>query len=252
MTRERLEVHNKITSNGQSVSPKPYQVSRKMYHTPKTPGFASLPPRPQRIPLHHQSLVQNKRTDVFTVSWPPELPPKGVPGNPPPRSYPHDDDVSVGHEFEGVTLSPNCSYVDFFDTYWRKQGCLPNEAAREAWRRGVGKEGIVKQKQRYEDQRALEQEVKKRHVSESGQKEWSSNLGEGPSGPTNHEYLSSSDASRKGETSRESVAGDEGCMVINDAGSDKRGGIKVPRAGKWWKDIDDMTWAFGNQVPDEV
>ena len=98
--------------------------------------------------------------------------------------------------------------------------------------------------QQHEYQKALEREARERYGNGSRLSRWSSNLVEDlPDSEPG--YSSSSDASTKVASSRTSETGGEGSMVMNVVGSNGKREIWMPLLQKQWKDVTDMTWAFG-------
>ena len=156
---------------------------------------------------------------------------------PPPRPYFYE--VDFVFDFEGVALSSNCNRDHFVKTYCKMNGFSPSQAAWAAWASAVEK---VKRAQQDEFRRVMEQETKERYGTGSRLPKWCSKLLEDPPGSELGYSSSSSEASTKVESSRNSEVGDRENMVVSVVGKRE---IGVPRVQKRWKDVTDKTWAFG-------
>jgi hypothetical protein len=224
--RQQVEAHPGITSHRRSVSSGTYQVPRQIYQTP--------PARSDSVPLgiyqppqvYSQNFVQNRRKDAEPVSWPPTPRHNPIPGNsplftsiPPPRRPPFYDGIRT-FDFVGAILSSGCNRDTFIEAYQRENGFPPSQAAWGIWEKLVGR--VVATKIKLEEER--------QHAACS----------------------SSSDAPTKETSSRNSVAGDAGNVMTSDVGSNGNERIKVLRQRRErWKDITDMTWAFGEPERDD-
>lgn len=223
----------------------------------------SLPPRFRQLrtpayhqpaPLHYQNIVQSRPKDTIPVGppalWPPVLsqPQSTIPNHtfrsvsippPPPRSYRYK--VDLVFDYEGVALSSNCNGDVFVKTYWQRNGFSPRQGAWAAWASAVEK---VKLAEQYELQKAMERDTRERCGAGSRLTKWASKLLLDLPGAEPGYSSSLSDASTKVASSRTSEAGDEGRMV-NAVGPNGKWEIERPHAQKWWKDVADKTWAFG-------
>jgi len=244
--------HGSIFSAASQIPGQIYQATPGRFNS----SVDSLPPRFRQppvyhrpLPLYHQNIVQNTTPVGNPVSWPPVLsqPRNSVPNHafrptfmpPPPRPYSYD--VDLVFDFEGLALLSNCNRDVFVKTYWRMNGFSPSQAAWANWASTVER---VKRMQQHEYQKALEREARERYGNGSRLSRWSSNLVEDlPDSEPG--YSSSSDASTKVASSRTSETGGEGSMVMNVVGSNGKREIWMPLLQKRWKDVTDMTWAFG-------
>ena len=258
-----------------SISSGTFQVPHQIYQAAPRMRFNrsvdSLPPRfrqqqqpicHQPTPLYGQNTFQSRPKDPVPVGhpvlWPPVLnrPQSTIPNHtfrpasiPPPPPRPYRYEVDLVFDFEGVALSSNCNRDVFVKTYWKKNGFSPSQGAWAAWASVVEK---AKRAEQYELQKAVERETRERYGAGSRLTKWASkSLLDLPASELG--YSSSSDASTKVASSRTSEAGDEGSMAVNVVLPDRKFEIERPRARKWWKDVADKTWAFGEPPrPDDA
>lgn len=194
----------------------------------------SLPPRFQRPPQdfaqynHRQILPQNRisNNSLFAPI-------------PPPR--PHSYDVNKTSGSEGVAQSSLRSCDVFIEAYLKANGLPQNQEAWVAWRQGVVE---AERRHQCEYQRAIEREEIERRATASRLR-CSSNLMRNVS--ASDPGYSSSGTSTRVASSRNSVRVDGGSVETSVLGPNGEG----PHY-KWWKDVADSTWAFGESAkPDE-
>ena len=257
---EVMDFRGSIPSGNFQVPHQIYQAAPRMRFNR---SVESLPPRFRQLqplsyhqptPLYHQNTFQSGPKDVVSVShpvlWPPVLsrPQSAIPNHtfrpasiPPPPPRPYRYEVDLVFDFEGVALSSNCNPDVFVKTYWKKNGFSPSQGAWAAWASVVEK---VKRAEQYELQKAAERETRERYGAGSRLTKWTSkSLLDLPASEPG--YSSSSDTSTKVASSRTSEVGDEESMAMNVVWSDRKREIERPRTQKWWKDVADKTWAFG-------
>jgi len=247
--KDQVQAYPGITGCHGSISSGTFQVPGQIYQTPGA-GFNasvdSLPPRFHRPPIYHQSVPLRYPNAIPNWSWdvspvghpvlPPPIPsqpqsstlnrgfrPVTIP--PPPRPYSYEADFVFN--FEEVALSSNCDRDHFVRTYCRTSGLSPSHAAWAAWGNAVKK---VKRAQKAETLKAMME----RHGGGSRLLQWRSTLLEDLPGSELNYSSSSSDASTKVASSRNSEVSDGESMVESVVG--------VPRDPKGWKDVADITW----------
>lgn len=245
-----------------SIASGTFQVPGQIYQaTPGTRFNSSIdfvPPRfrnhYQAVPLHYQNAVQNRPRDTVPVDHPVSRPPvPSQPQNPtpthtsrqtsfPPPPRPYFYGVDLVFDFERVALLSNCNRDIFVKTYWRMNGFSPSQAAWAAWASAVER---LNRMQQCEYQQAMEWETRERCGAGSRLPKWCSSVIEDLPGSEPIYSSSSSDASTKVASSRNSEVGDEGSMMLNVVGSNGKRESGVPRVQKPWKDITDKTWVFG-------
>jgi len=220
------------------------------------PRFRQMSVHHQPIPLHYQNFAPNpnRSRDVVPVGhhalWPPI---QNQPQNPilnhtfrpasipPPRPYFYEVDLTF--DFDGIALSSNCNRDYFVKTYCKRNGFSPSQAAWAAWATAVER---VRHAQQDKYQKAVEREMKERLGAGSRLPRWCENLlGDSSSGSEPGYSSSSSDASTKVASSRNSEVSEEGSMVVSAVGPNGKRGVQAPRVEKRWKDVADKTWAFG-------
>ena len=198
----------------------------------------------QPIPFHHQNVIQSRPKDTASVGNPvPWLPalsrPPSIqnhtfrPGSTPPPPRPYRYDVDLVFDFQGVALFSNCNDEVFVQIYSWMHGFTPSQGAWADWMSTV-------ERLRNDE----EPGTRERCGDGSRQRIWTHkralNLPRSEPG-----YSFSSDASTRVPSSRTSEASDEGNVVANAAGPNGKGEVERPRTQKRWKDVADMTWAFG-------
>ena len=258
---EQVRAHPGFAGYHESIPSETFQVPGQIYQaTPMTrfnafvdllpPRFRQLPVYHQHVPLHYQNFAPNPNRPRDTIPMghhAPRLPVQNRPQNwtlnhtfrqapiPPPRPYFYEVDLTF--DFEGVALSSNCNRDDFVKTYWKRNGFSPSQAAWAAWATVV---------ERVEcDKKAMEREMKERFKTVSRLPRWCVKLMEDLPGSEPGSSSSLSDASTKVASSRNSEVGDERNMVVSVVGPNGRRGVRAPYVERRWKDVTDMTWAFG-------
>jgi hypothetical protein len=256
---DQVQAYLGVTGRQGSISSGTFQAPDQIYQTAPGTRFNasvdSLPPRFRQPPIyppappHYQNIIPNGPWGTFPVGhpafWPlllsqPQnvtlghvLRPASVP--PPPRPYFYE--VDLVFDFEGVASSSNCNRDYFVKTYCRTNGFPPSQAAWVAWISAVGK---VKHAQQDEYRKTMEREMKERYGTGSRLPKWCSKLLEDL--PGSDCSSSSSGVSTKVASSGNFEVGDGESMGVRIVG---RREIGVPRVQKPWKDVADMTWAFG-------
>jgi hypothetical protein len=142
----------------------------------------------------------------------------------------------------------NCDPNAFIKTYYDANGFLPSKVAWATWVNILEKMEQSKRAQQHEYQRVVERETKERPGTGSRLLKWSSTTMEYFPGSGDGYSSSSSDASTKVASSRNSEVCDERAAVMDLFGSYGQRRIEGLQAQKPWKDVTDKTWAFGEPL----
>ena len=266
---DQVQTYSGVAGHHGSIPSATLQVPNQIYQTTPGRGFNasanSVPPRFRQQPiyyqppLHCQNVIPNGPGDTFSighpVSW---LPVPNQPQNPalnrtfwqgpmPPLPPPYFHEAVFASDLQKAAALSGCNPDHFVKTYCEMNGFSPSQGP---WTAGGGAvEKMEHATQEGESRKMVEQGTKERYGAGSRLRRWCPKLSEEPIHSEPGYSSSSSNASTKATSSRNSAAGDGGSMTVGIFGKPE---IRVPRIEKPWKNIEDATWLFrGPPRPDD-